>query len=158
MGGVGAFPGLAHEDRSATLELSSCTGTAPSPPGKVPRAPWWRWSGLAPPHSQVTHTKRKKKWVRHMQRGKSIGIRQKREESRISHSCLTGSQLASQKGKKKSPGVNASGGGCVCGRGVGGDRGTREIYYCLWQPPREPRRGAEARGGGGGGQRTIRST
>lgn len=50
---------------------------------------------------------------------------------------------------------------CVClwsGGEVGGERGTREIYYCLWQPPREPGRGAEARGGGGRGQRTIRST
>ncbi|XP_040309418.1 dihydropyrimidinase-related protein 3 isoform X1 [Herpailurus yagouaroundi] len=36
-----------------------------------------------------------------MQRGKSIGIREKREESRSSHSCLTGSQLARQKKKKK---------------------------------------------------------
>lgn len=34
-------------------------------------------------------------------------------------------------------------------RGGRGERGTREIYFCLWQPPREPGRGAEARGGGG---------
>lgn len=33
--------------------------------------------------------------------------------------------------------------------GGGGERGTGEIYYCLWQPPREPGRGAEAGGGGG---------
>ena len=43
---------------------------------------------------------------------------------------------------------------CVAG-GVGGERETRGIYYCLRQQPREPGRGAEARGGG---QRTIRST
>lgn len=65
-----------------------------------------------------------------MQRRKSIGIREKREESQISHSCLTGSQLAPQKKKKKNnkkrnpkPGVNASGGGCEwrgAGRGEGG--------------------------------------
>lgn len=46
---------------------------------------------------------------------------------------------------------------CVAG-GSGVKGGTGEIYYCLWQPPREPGRGAEARGGGGCGQRTIRST
>lgn len=66
-----------------------------------------------------------KKWVRQMQRRKSIGIREKWEESQISHSCLTGSQLAPQKKKQKrnpNPGVNASGGGCErpgAGRGEG---------------------------------------
>lgn len=65
--------------------------------------------------------KKKKKWVRQMQRGKSIGIREKREESQISHSCLMGSQLAPQKKKKtqQNPGVNASGGGCVWRGGRG---------------------------------------
>lgn len=60
--------------------------------------------------------------------------------------------------KKPQPGrerqwrrVRAAGGGS-------GRRETGEIYYCLWQPLREPGRGAEARGGGRTGQRTIRST
>lgn len=42
--------------------------------------------------------------------------------------------------------------------GGSGRRETEEIYYCLWQPPREPGRGAEARGGGSTGQCTIPST
>ncbi|XP_043769113.1 dihydropyrimidinase-related protein 3 isoform X3 [Cervus elaphus] len=63
-----------------------------------------------------------------MQRGKSIGIREKREESRISHSCLTGSQLVPQKEKKKkkSPGVNASEEAAAGDReGGGGERRRR---------------------------------
>lgn len=118
MGGVGAFPGLAHEGRSATRELSSCTGTAPSPPGKVPRAPWWRWSGLAPPHSQVTHKKEEKVGEAHAKREIN---RDKTEEGGVPDQPFLsyGVPAGIAKGKKKSPGVNASGGGCVWQGGRG---------------------------------------
>lgn len=100
--------GLGPRGRDGDAGASLPTlGTAVSPPRTVPRAPWWRWSRLTLLHSQVTRRKKrkkKKKWVRQMQRGKSIGIREKREESRISHSCFTGSQLVPQKKKKKKPG------------------------------------------------------
>lgn len=157
--GVGASRGSVREARGATLALFLLHPGLQHPRPEKSLAPP---GGCEPAGSAalVSHKKRKKKkkWVRQMQRGKSIGIREKREESRSSHSGLTGSQLARHKKKKKKPGREREWRRvCVAG-GSGVKGGTGEIYYCLWQPPREPGRGAEARGGGGCGQRTIRST
>lgn len=58
----GRFPGLRRgQEGYAGASLPPTPGTAASPPRTVPRAPWWRWSRLAPLHSQVTRKKKEEK-------------------------------------------------------------------------------------------------
>ena len=148
-GGLGAFPGLALEAWRATLALlfrnRDCSIPARKSPSRPLVATERTGSAALASHKKnffLKKRKKKKKWVRQLQRGKSIGIREKREESQTSHSCLTGSQLAPQK-KKKSLGVNASGGGCVWrgGSGVKGRPGGFTIVS------------GSSRGSPGGGRR-----
>lgn len=111
-GGLGAFRGLALEAWRATPELPFLNRDCSIRTQKSPSRPLvaMNRTGSA---ALATHKKKKKKnarrgggkkkkkWVRQMQRGKSIGIREKREESQTSHSYLTGSQLAPPKKKIK---------------------------------------------------------
>lgn len=160
--GVGASRGSAREARGATLALLLLHPGLQHPRPEKSLAPP---GGCGPAGSAalVSHKKKKKEEEKVGEADAKTKInRDKREEGGVAEqpfwSYGVPAGTAKEK-KKKDPGVNASGGGCVWrGGGSGVKGGTGEIYYCLWQPPREPGRGAEARGGGGCGQRTTRST